>query len=236
MGNPNSRSLAMRDPALAALLGIAAVAAPNQGAVMAGRSQFGAEFGSNWNGADFGDDYGAEFGAAEAAQMTQATAAAPPATPSAMLQVWQQHHAQKMQTASRQRLLEPNAGSTAKVERYAFSINQTVTLGTAVALNMSGNPDTTIRPQRVTINAPTPGFGTIAEIKVANVSVTVGGVEDAFDYSALGVGQSLDMPTLSPANRATVLGNYTGFVPPGFVNGVSYLISCSFKGPAQIVA
>jgi hypothetical protein len=74
------------------------------------------------------------------------------------------------------------------------------------------------------------------EIKVANVSVTVGGTQDAFDYSAIGVEQSLDMPTLSPANRATVLGNYTGFVPPGYVALAAYTFCASFKGPAQIVA
>jgi hypothetical protein len=47
---------------------------------------------------------------------------------------------------------------------------------------------------------------------------------------------SLDMPTLSPANRATVLGFYTGFIPPGFVLGAAYTFVASFKGPATIVA
>jgi len=103
-------------------------------------------------------------------------------------------------------------------------------LGVAGAINATGQPDTNIRPQRCTMNAPQPGFATIAEIKVANVSVSVGGTQDAFDYSALGVGQSLDMPTLTPANRATVLGNYTGFVPPGYVGGAPYTFCASFKG------
>ncbi len=134
-------------------------------------------------------------------------------------------------------LLEPNKGSSIKVERYSFTIDQNITLGTTVALNMTGQPDTTIRPQTVTMNAPTPMFATISTIKVANVSVTVGpGNEDAFNYNANGWGRSLDMPTLSPANRATVVGSYTGFVPPGFVAATAVSFNASFKGPASIVA
>ena len=62
------------------------------------------------------------------------------------------------------------------------------------------------------------------------------GQEDAFNYNANGVGQSLDMPTLNPANRATVLGNYTGFVPPGFIAATVVPFSVTFKGPATLVA
>jgi hypothetical protein len=211
---PTSKQLAMRDPALAAIMGVS----------FTGDSDFGAEFGDDY-GAEFGDDYGIEAAMA----MT-----APPAA--AMAAAWKANQLTKVQSASRQRLLEPNRGSTVKVERYAFAINQALVLGVAATLTMTGNPDTTIRPQRVTMNAPQNGFATITEIKVANVSVTVGGIQDAFDYSALGVGQSLDMPTLSPANRATVLGTYTGFVPPGFVGGSTYLFCASFKGPSSIVA
>lgn len=141
-------------------------------------------------------------------------------------------------TNSRNRILEPNKGSKIKVEKYSFTISQAITLGAAVAFTtLNGQPDTTIRPQRVTMNAPVPMFAFIQEIKVANVSVSVGsGLEDAFDYSAIGVGQQLDMPTLSPANRATVLGQYTGLVPPGYVGGTVTNFSVSFKGPASIVA
>jgi len=216
---PNSKVLALRDPAAAALVG-----AIN-----------GADFGSD----EYGDDYGYDFGddyafAADPSPVAIAKPVAPPAHVAA--QLWAAHKKKTAHTESRQRLIEPNKGSAVKIERYSFAINQTLTLGTAVALNMSGQPDTNIRPQRVTMNAPSPGFATVAEIKVANVSVTVGGTSDAWDYNSLGVGQSLDMPTLTPANRATVLGNYSGFVPPGFVGGSAYTFCCSFKGPASIVA
>lgn len=212
---PNSKSLATRDMALAVLTG-----------AISG-SDFGGEYGY-----DFGDDYGFgyEFGD------EPAPSPAPKPTPTAMAQAWAAHTKSQAHTERRAMLIEPNKNSKIKVERYAFSVNQALTLGTAVALSASGQPDTNIRPQRVTMNAPSPGFATISEIKVANVSVTVGGTADAFDFNALGVGQSLDMPTLTPANRATVLGNYTGFVPPGFVGGTAYTFCASFKGPASIVA
>jgi hypothetical protein len=185
---------------------------------------FGYEFGY-----EFGDDYGDVYGAEAAG-----AAAVPP--PSVAAKLWAKHRQDTAASDRRARLIEPNKGSKIKVERYAFAINQTLALGTAVALSASGQPDTNIRPQRVTMNAPAPGFCTVSEIKVANVSVTVGGTQDAFDFSSLGVGQSLDMPTLTPANRATVLGNYTGFVPVGYNNAQAYTFCCSFKGPASIVA
>jgi hypothetical protein len=220
---PKANQLAMRDPALASLLG-----------VMPG-SDFGAEFGGGYDpnvgadwGADIGDEYGVEFG-------DDAPAAMP--TKQAALAAWKNQSVQRAHSTRRGMLLEPNKGSAIKVERYTFSVNQALTLGIALALTtMTGQPDTNIRPQRVTMNAPTPGFATITELKVANVSVTVGGIADAFQFSAQAVGQTLDMPTLSPANRATVLGAYTGFVPPGFVGGSPYLFTASFTGPASIVA
>ena len=219
---PNAKKLALRDPAMAILVG--ALGAEDN-------ADFGAEFGDDdWGfGDDFegDDDYGAEFGAAALSKPTPAKVAA----------VWQKHSRAVARTGNRNMLLEPNKGSSIKVERYSFSIEQTIVFGTAVALNMTGQPDTTIRPQTVTMNAPTPMFATISTIKVANVSVTVGpGSEDAYNYNANGWGRSLDMPTLSPANRATVTGAYTGYVPPGFVAATSVSFNASFKGPASIVA
>jgi hypothetical protein len=224
--NPNARQLAMRDPALAALMGVVAMSGSDFGHDSSYGSDFGAEFGDDF-GTEFGTDFGDEFGAdAPAGRPTEAQAMA----------LWNKHHKQAAHTQRRERLLEPNKGSAVKVERYSFSINQAIVLGVASALTLTGQPDTSIRPQRVIMNAPSPGFVTVSEIKVANVSVTVGVTEDAFGYSAIAVGSHLDMPTLSPSNKATVLGNYTGFVPPGFVGGAAYLFVASFQGPASIVA
>jgi hypothetical protein len=225
------------------------------GAIASPGSDFGGEFGDEYGDDvgddDYGDDYGYEFGdeygddvgayefgaAAPAAARGGVRIARPLAPPPALAaKMWAAVRKSNNRTASRTRLIEPNRGSKVKIERYAFSINAALVLGVASPIVASGQPDTNIRPQRVTMNAPANGFALINEIKVANVSVTVGGIEDAFDYNALGVGQSLDMPTLTPANRASVLGNYTGFVPPGYVGGGGYVFAVSFKGPASIVA
>lgn len=227
---PTAKNLAMRDTALAILVG-----AHNPSDFGGEADSFAGEFGDDWGldedlfEGDFGDDdWGADFGA---------TAALAKPTPAKVQAVWKKHASGQARAQKRALILEPNRGSSVKVERYSFSIDQDITFGTAVDINMTGQPDTTIRPQTVTMNAPTPMFATISNIKVANVSVTVGpGNEDAYNYNANGWGRTLDMPTLSPANRATVTGRYTGFVPAGFVGGQTANFNASFKGPASIVA
>lgn len=228
---PNAKNLAMRDPALALLVG--AIAAGDFGCEALADSDFGGEFGSDF---DFGDDYGFEFGDdAPAFSPNQAAMVAGPSRQQ-VAQLWTQMNQEKAQTERRTLLLEPNKRSRVKVERYTFAVNQELALGTAEALDMSGQPDTNIRPQRVTSNAPAPGFATLNDIKVANVSVGVGGTLDAYQFNANGVGQTLDMPTLSPANRARVTGNYTGFTPTGYTAASAYTMVIAFTGPASIVA
>ena len=221
---PNSKNLAMRDPALASIVG-----------AFGGKSDFGSEFGGGMiQGDDFGDDMGDDMGD-DVGDDFGATALARRPPQAAMIRAWRKQRQANARTNKRELLINPNSGSTVNIGRYSFSVNQALVLGTAAGIVASGNPDVTIRPQRVTMNAPAIGFVTVTEIKVANVAVTVGGIGDAFEYSPLGVGMSLDMPTLSPANRATVLGFYTGFVPPGFVLGTPFTFSASFKGPSSIV-
>lgn len=175
------------------------------------------------HGADFGNDY--SFGH----DYSGFGADAP--TPENMQRAWQE----KQETRARERLLSPNAGSSVKIQRYAFGVTQTLTLSTAVALSMSGRPETNFRPQRVTANAPLPAFCRISSIKVANVGVIVGGEVDAFDFAANGWDQSLDVPTISPANTVTVTGNYDGLLPDGgYVTATSYRFIVSFKGPANM--
>jgi len=225
---PNSKNLAMRDPALASIVG-----------AFGGKSDFGSEFGGGMiQGDDMGDDFGDDMGddvGDDVGDDFGATALARRPSQAAMVRAWSKQRRANSRTNKRELLINPNSGSTVNIGRYSFSVNQALVLGTAAGIVASGNPDVTIRPQRVTMNAPAIGFVTVTEIKVANVAVTVGGIGDAFEYSPLGVGMSLDMPTLSPANRATVLGFYTGFVPPGFVLGTAFTFSASFKGPSSIV-
>lgn len=223
----NSRSLAMRDPALAALMG--GISGSDFGADASFGEDFGFGFGDDY-GDDDGDDYGADFGAVARPVVPRPTAAA-------AMAAWQKHHAGKARARSRVVKLDPNKDSPVKVERYSFSLSQVFALGTTAAFdnNMSGTPDTDFRPQVITTNAPAPGFALISNIKMANVNVTVGpGSEDAYNYSAAAWGKSLDMPTLTPSNRATISGSYTGFVPPGYVLGASFTFGLNFKGPALL--
>ncbi len=217
---PNARQLAMRDPANAALFGVIAAASLGvNGSDFGSDDEHGFGFGDDYGDDDAGDDYGAD---------------AP--SHAALARLGHHHHTKMKRGHKRRALLDPNEGSSIKVERYAFTLSQAITLGTAAAFTtLTGQPDTKIRPQRVVMNAPGPMFAFIQEIKVANVSVTVGtGLEDAFNYNANGVGQSLDMPTLEPSNKATVLGSYTGAIPPGFVGGTSTFFSVTFKGPSTM--
>lgn len=241
MRAPNASLLAARDPATLAVLGLVA---SNFGSQFAG--EFGADDVGDDYGVDFGDDYdeddlaasiGAEFGDDVGAAVARRVRAKRPAANPAAIAAWNKQRAMAAKTQRRASILEPNKGSAVKVERYSFPISQAIVIGTGVALALQGSPDVNIRPQRVTMNSPCQMFAFVAEIKVANVSVTVGGgFEDAFDYNAMGVGQSLDMPTLSPANRASVLGSYTGLVPGGMVVGFPTFFTVSFKGPASVIA
>lgn len=223
------RQLVARDSALAALMG----------GLVGG--DFGGEFGGfgdevDMGDDDMGDDYGedddvgGDFGAARRRVVRRPTAQAAAAAHRKLSLQKQRHN-------NRVAKLDPNMGSPTKIERYSFSLSQDFTLGTTAAFNtnMSGTPDTKFRPQIITINAPAPGFALISNIKMANVNVTVGpGSEDAFNYASQGWGRSLDMPTLTPSNRATVSGSYTGYVPPGYVAAAAYTLSVNFKGPSLL--
>lgn len=224
--------LISRDPAMQALM---------LGGIMAASAD--ADFGSDdfefGNEFDFGDDFGDDmFGSGyEFSADVVAAPAAMQVSKQQVMAAYKNQLAKKAKTNQRIGLLSPNRGSEVDVERYSFTLSQAIVIGTAADLVLTGSPDTKIRPQRVTMNAPSPFFAFLRDIKVANVSVIVGGgVEDAFNYNAQGVGQSLDMPLLQPSNRASVSGDYTGFTPPGIVPGMAAHFTCSFKGPASITA
>lgn len=230
---PNSNQLALRDPAAAALLGLVAMSGANFGAEFGygDFSPMGSDGTDLMVGAEFGDDWGADFGAAAAA------AAAPAPSAQQLLSLHKQMQAKRIVTAKRASLLEPNKHSEVKVERYSFGLSQAITIGTPVAISLSGNPSVDIRPQRICTNVPGPNFVFLNLIQVANVVVTVGnGVEDANDYAANAVGTILDLPTLSTQTPARVTGNYLGFVPPAYVSPSSSFFTTSFKGWANIVA
>jgi len=216
---PNAHQLAMRDPALAALMGVGALGADFGDE----DDEYGAEFGDDDLGDDEDDEYGAEFGAA----------ARPPSSQQ-LVRMWQHKRARQVRMRSRVMKLDPNRGSGLKVERYILSLSQALVIGVPAIINMQSTPDCTFRPQRLSVIVPTPQFVLLNVVRMANVEVIIGsGLVDAFQFNANGVGQAMDLPTLSPANRATLAGNYTGFAG-GFPAAFPYTLTASFIGPSAL--
>src|SRR5208337_1678895 len=140
-------------------------------------------------------------------------------------------------TESRSLLLDPNRDSMVKVERYSFSFSPTTNLTLGLASNIvpfTQQPSTSIKGQRVVMNAPCPGFVLVSTLQVANVNVLVGGTEDAYTYSAGAQGVMLDLPRLDPQNRATASGAYTGVLPVGYTQNASFQFIITLQGPSTL--
>jgi len=140
-------------------------------------------------------------------------------------------------STSRSLLLDPNRDSAVKVERYSFSFSPAANLVLGAASNIATftqQPSTSIKGQRVIMNAPVPGFVLISSLQIANINVLVGGTEDAFTYSAGAQGVMLDLPRLDPQNRATSAGAYTGVLPPGYTQGNSFQFIITLQGPSSL--
>lgn len=142
------------------------------------------------------------------------------------------------ETARRARILDPNEHSRLKLERYSFSLSPEAnfTLGTGpVAFDATLQPNTRLRAQRVLANAPCENFVILDSLQIANVNVFVGTSEDAWTYNPRAQGVMLDLPTLDPANRATVSGSYTGLLPANFASEFSFQFIVTFQGPSTMV-
>ncbi len=158
-----------------------------------------------------------------------------PAHPAQAMKRWEMQN--PTSTMARTMLLDPNRDSTVKVERYSFSFSpsQNLVLGTASNIpTFTQQPSTSIKGQRVIMNAPIAGFVLVSTLQVANVNVLVGGTEDAFTYNAGAQGVMLDLPRLDPQNRATSAGAYTGVLPPGYTSGNSYQFIITLQGPSTL--
>lgn len=230
----NSKTLVHRDLAHALLIG--AAAGSDFGGVMGGSSygsDFGGEFGAEFGyGGDFGDD-------AAPAAVSPASPAHPlhPANQPKMMALWAQHQAMAKKRGSRYALLDPNAGSDLKVEGYSFSLTANITaLATAQAGIVMGpsTPSTNIKPVRLAINTPCPGFLYVNNIQVSNVSIILGGAGDAWKYNANNVGAHIRVPLLTPSTPASANVTYSGLLPTQFVAGTAFGIDVGFEGPATL--
>ena len=253
---PNSKTLAMReisrDPALASLFG---VLADQPTSAVHGDASFGNDFGGGNNGFGaeyygYGGDFGADPTVAPVSPQAMALPVNHPAHPlhpsqaANTMAILHQHSQGVARTSQREMLLDPNKGSSTKVERYSFSVaasNDTsgnaLTIGGlaggAQPFSASTQPSVTIRPQRFVTNSPFQGVFLLSGLQVANVNAFVGDIEDAFNFGSAAVGVHLDLPTMSPANKVTMSGSLQPFTPPGF-SAQPYTLTMSFSGPATI--
>lgn len=233
----NSKQLALRDPARAALLGVIAGTDFGSQAFTPGDDYgFGDDDDDDDAGYGFGDDeYG--FGAAAKKHKKAAMKAKAAPTPAKVAAVWHEHNAKKAHAQSRLLRLDPNLGSSVKIEKYVLSMSQVFVLGTGGAFdtNLAQSPSTDFRPQLLSFNAPVPGLAYMTSLAVANVLANIGtGAEDCYMYNPNAWGRDLDLPTLTPSNKLIIGGTFGTFVPPGYVNGASYTFSASVKGPANL--
>jgi hypothetical protein len=211
-------------------------------APMARRPQ-SAQFGDMGFG---GSDYGFGFGFGQDASPAAAATTPPPppgghphgghGAPNGHGMHPAVHHAMKTahHTDTRALALDPNKYSTVKVQGYSFSLSQALVLGTALAFNVTLQPNAKIHPKRMFANVNTPGFVTLSSVLVANVNVLIGGTDDAYTYSPLSQGTVNEFPTLDTSTRATMIGNYTGFVPPGYASAASYTFVLTLQGPSTL--
>lgn len=214
----NSRTLATREPAIAALVGA-------DGDDFGGDSTFAGDY----------DDMGYDFGYSFAADITSMQpAGSMAALPAAQVQsIVKQHLQSAAITASRERLIQPNKGSKTNIEGYEFAVNSALTLGTGAGFSDSNSPDVNLRTNRITSNVPSVGFCRYSDIKVANLSAIVGGNVDAFSYSPLSNGHQMSLPLLTPSNKARVTGTYSGLPIAGLT---TYELDTGFSGPATMSA
>jgi hypothetical protein len=240
--NPNSSKLALRDPAMAALMGAIAV----NGADFGADGDFGDEMG------DFGDeaaaevaaemaaDYGDEVGAAVQAALTgrgrgRAALARTPANPAA-IGAWNKMRAVQARSSARGALLDPNRGSTIKVEEYELPMSEAIVIGTAQTfVGLSTTPQTTFKPEALVCNAPMPGFAFIQDIKAANVSASVSNfLTDAYNYNAQATRSKIALPKLLPQTTVSITGQYTGAIPPGVLAGSASFFTATLYGPSTL--
>jgi hypothetical protein len=223
---PNAKDLALRDPAMAALVGIIPMGNEDE--------TFGADtatFGADEDEDEDDDDWGAEFGAVTAKMVVKQ----PAPTAKEVAKVWSKHSQGATLAMRRELLLDPNKGSNLKVDDYSLDMDDTVTLGTSKSLSLSDSPSVYIRPMQLLTNAPVPGFVLIDEIKVANSSVTIGaGRTDAYNFSAQSNANKLSMPLIPPQTRVIIKGNYTGLTPSGYTATQPYVFTASFRGPGTV--
>jgi hypothetical protein len=133
-----------------------------------------------------------------------------------------------------ERCMDPNRGLAVKIGRYDFSISTPITIGDATTFSTPRQPQTRIRSKRLFCNVPCPQFITLSALLVANINVFIGGPSDAFTYASQSLDSVIDLPTLYPQNQMTVDGSYSGIAPAPFADGFSFNFIATVQGSAHL--
>jgi uncharacterized protein YjiS (DUF1127 family) len=150
------------------------------------------------------------------------------------------HLRQEEKTRQRKELLRLHDDSLLDVERYTLGVLAAqIILGgggpRVVPLSGSQRPDVSFRVQRVTSNAPSPGFTLIFTLKLGNVTAIVSNTGiDAWQLNANAWEEEMDLPTLTPENAMSFAGNYTGLQIDPFKN-LDFQFVLAGSGPAEKV-
>jgi hypothetical protein len=115
---------------------------------------------------------------------------------------------------------------------FALSVSHELVLGEPCRFNLSSSTDILFTPEQLHLNVPCMGLVLVHEVKICNVSMTVGtGAIDAIAYSK---GEMrLGGFEMYPANHVSLICEYTGYVPVGYSLGQKYTFSATFKGPGK---
>ena len=236
----------MRDPALAAAMGV--FSGSDFGARRPRLTRRTPQPVRRQPGADFGFGFSDDYGFGDEAGFGQA-AAPPPPPPSAgnpaphipVNHPAHPHHPQHAKhqhvqhhNTSRELMLDPNKYSKVKIQGYSFSLNAALVLNVASTYNVTLSPSAKIHPKRAVTNITSPAMVYLTSLQVANVNVLIGATDDAYVYGPSSFGMVTEFPTLDTSLRATMAGNYSGFVPPGYTNNFAYTYLLTFQGPAAL--
>jgi hypothetical protein len=121
------------------------------------------------------------------------------------------------------------------LEEFTCTLSCMLKLGTPSFIYVQQHPDTWFRANKVSVNVPCENMVWLGALMCANVNTMVGGLMDAHCFKS--AGQSLDMPTLSPANRFVLIGWYNGMIPPGYEGkaGTDFLFDLTLTGTSTLV-
>jgi hypothetical protein len=151
------------------------------------------------------------------------------------------HLQREEKTRQRKELLRLHEdGLELDIERYTLGVlaDQVILAGAGtrvVSQSGSQKPDVAFRIQRVTANAPSPGFVLLFTLKLGNVNAIVSNTGiDAWQLNATAWEEEMDLPTLTPENSVSFAGNYTGLQISPFKD-LNFQFVLAGSGPATKV-